>query len=73
MTSVATYRHQTVLQNNYIVSMVIIPIHKVTKSAMKEKVEIRLLQVAGISRVVETHMTGVKIKWLVLTDKACKV
>ena len=39
---------------------------------MKEKVEEKLLKVAGISRLEETHMTEQKRKWLVVTNKACK-
>ena len=52
--------------------MAIIPIHGVTKIVMKEKVEEKLLKVAGISRLEETHMTEQKRKWLVVTNKACK-
>ena len=39
---------------------------------MREKVEEKLLKVAGISRLEETHMTEQKGKWLVVTNKACK-
>ena len=52
--------------------MSIIPIHGVTKSAMREKVEEKLLKVAGISRLEETHMTELKGKWLVVNNKECK-
>ena len=52
--------------------MAIIPIHGVTKSAMKEKVEEKLLKVAEISRLEETHMIEQKGKWLVVTKNACK-
>ena len=50
--------------------MAIIPIHGVTETAMKEKVEEKLLKVAGISRIDETRMTEQKRKWLVVTNKA---
>ena len=52
--------------------MTIIPIHGVTKTAMKDKVEEKLLKVVGISRLEETHVTESKGKWLVFTDKAYK-
>ena len=52
--------------------MTIIPSHGVTKSAMRKKVEEKLLKVAGISRLEETHMTELKDKWLVVTNKECK-
>jgi len=52
--------------------MAIIPIHGVTKSATREKVEEKLLKVAGISRLEEIHMTELKGKWLVVTSKECK-
>ena len=52
--------------------MSIIPIHGVTKNAMREKVKEKLLKVAGISRLGETHMTEMKGKQLVVTNKARK-
>ena len=52
--------------------MAIIPIHGVTKSAMKKKAKKKLLKVAGISRLEETHMTELKGKWLKVTNKECK-
>ena len=52
--------------------MDIIPIHSVTKSTMREKVKEKLLKVPGISRLEETQMTELKIKWIVVTNKECK-
>ena len=52
--------------------MAIIPIYRVTKIAMTDKVQEKLRQVAGISGVEETHLTLDKGKWLVVTNKACK-
>ena len=53
--------------------MAIILIHGVTKSAMREKVEEKLLkEVVEISRLEETHMTELKGKWLVVNNKECK-
>ena len=43
--------------------MAIISINSVTKSASK---------VLGMSRLEETHMTELKGKWLVVTNKVCK-
>ena len=39
---------------------------------MREKVKEKLLKVPGISRLEETHMTELKIKWIVVTNKECK-
>ena len=52
--------------------MAILPIHGVTKNALKDKVEEKLLKVVKISRLEETHVTESKGKWLVFTDKAYK-
>ena len=52
--------------------MAIIPIYGVTKTAMIDKVQDKLRQVAGISGIEETHLTIDKGKWLVVTNKACK-
>ena len=51
LTTIATYRNQIKLQNNYLASMTITPIHGVTKSAMEDKVEEKLLKLEGISRL----------------------
>ena len=72
MTTVATYRYQIKFQNNYLDSMAIILIREVTKIVMKEKVKERVLKVAGVSRLEETHMTEQKGKWNVVTNKDCK-
>ena len=52
--------------------MDILPIHSVTKSALKDKVEEKLLKVVGISRLEEAHVTKSKGKWLVFTNKSYK-
>ena len=52
--------------------MAIIPIHGVTKNLMRDKVEEKLLKVVGISKLEKTHMTELKGKWLVVTNKECK-
>ena len=52
--------------------MNVIPIHGVTKSAVKKKVAENLLKVVGISRLEETHISELKEKWLVVKNKACK-
>ena len=72
MTNAETYRRQIIFQNNFIASMAIIPIYGVTKAAMRDKVQEKLRQVAGISGIEETHLTMDKGKWLVVTNKACK-
>ena len=66
----STYRHQIKLQNNYLASMAIITIHEVKKNVMKKKVKEKLLNVTGISRFDETHMTKLKGKWIFVTNKA---
>ena len=43
-----------------------------TYCAMKEKNEERLLKVAGMSRLKDTHMTELKRKRRVIINKACK-
>ena len=72
LTTIVTYRYQIKLQNNYLIAMDIIPIHGVTKNAIRYKVEEKLLKVAGISILEEAHMTELKGKLLVVTNKACK-
>ena len=72
LTTISVYRHQIKLQNHFLASMAIIPIHGVTETAMKEKVEEKLLKVAGISRIDETRMAEQKGKQLVVTNKAYK-
>ena len=72
MTNVETYRRNNIFQNNYIALMVIIPIYGVTKTAMTDKVEEKLLQVAGISGVEDTHLYLDKGKWIVITNKTYK-
>ena len=64
--------HQIKLQNNCIASMTIIPIHGVTKTAMKNKVEEILFNEAGISRIEETRMIEQKGNWFVVRNKAFK-
>ena len=70
MTNTETYRRNIIFQNNFIVSMAIIPICGVTKIAMPDKVQETFRQVAGISGIEETHLTLDKGKWLVVTNKA---
>ena len=43
VTNAETYRRQIIFQNNFIASMAIIPIYGVTKTAMTEKVEEKIL------------------------------
>ena len=70
--TIATYRHHIKIQNSYLASMYILPIHSVTKSALKDKVEEKLLKVVGIPRLEEAHVTKSKGKWLVFTNKSYK-
>ena len=57
MTNAETYRRQIIFQNNFIVSMAIIPNYGATKTVTIDKVEEQLLQLAGISGVKETHLS----------------
>ena len=56
LTTIVTYRHQIKFKKNYLASMAIIPIHGVTKCVMEEEVNEKLLKVAAISRLEDTHM-----------------
>ena len=53
--------------------MAIIPIYSVTKIAIIDKVEKKILEVAGISSVEETHISQDKEYFLVVTSKAYKI
>ena len=72
MTSEKTYTRHTVFKNNFIASMSIIPIYRVTKATRTYKVQDNFLQVADISTVKDTHLSLDKGKWLVVTSKSCK-
>ena len=52
--------------------MPIFPNYSVTKTVMTDKVEGKLLKVAGISSVENTHLSQNKGQWLVVTRKAYK-
>ena len=72
MTRAEIYRRQIIFQNNFIVSMAIIPNYGATKTVTTDKVEEQLLQLARISGVKETHLSLNKGRWLVVTNKVCK-
>ena len=72
LTIITTYMHQIKLQNNCIASMTIIPIHGVTKTAMKKKVKEIRLNEAGIYRIEETRMIEQKGNWFVVRNKPFK-
>ena len=57
MTNTETHIRHIIFQNNFIASMSIIPIYRVTKAAMINKVEKKLLHVEYISGVEETHLS----------------
>ena len=57
MTNAETYRQQIIFQNNFIVSMAIIPNYGVTKTVTTDKVEEKLLQLVRMSGVEETHLS----------------
>ena len=66
------YRRQIIFQNNFVASMVIIPIYGVTKTEMVDKVKTKLLQVTDFSGVEETHLSLDKGKSLVVTKQSYK-
>ena len=51
MTNTETYRLQAIFQNNFIASMAIVLIYGMTTTKMTDKVEKKVLLVAGISGV----------------------
>ena len=57
-----TYRQYIISQKNFIISMTIIPIYGVTKTAIRDKVEEKILQVVDIFGVEETHLSHDKGK-----------
>ena len=56
MTNTETHIRHIIFQNNFIASMSIIPIYRVAKAAMINKVEEELLHVEDISGVEETRL-----------------
>ena len=52
--------------------MAIIPIYEVTKTAMIDKVEGKILQVAGVLGVEKTYLSLDKGKWFVVIKQSLK-
>lgn len=69
MKSNAIYIHQIVVQNNCIASQVVIPIERITKIAMKEKLYEQLTKISGVYTTEETHLTEKREKWLIIRNK----
>ena len=72
MTLDATYRRQILIQNNFIASQALFPIHGIIKTVMRDKVYEELTKISGVYTVEETHLTKKKGKWLVITSEIKK-
>ena len=67
-----TYRRQIVLHNNFLAAMAVVPIHGISKTAMKEKLEGKLQKILELKSIEETHLAERNLKWLIVTSKQIK-
>ena len=60
------------MQYNVIASQVAIPIHRISKTVTKKKVNKKLNKVSGIYSIKRTHLTKKRGTWPVITNKIKK-